>query len=548
MSFVIAYPETTLAAATDLADIGSLLDVANAAATAATTGVLSAAEDEVSTAIAPLFSSYAVDFHALSSRAAAFQAEFVWRLQSSAAAYAEGEAVSAGPLRAVEREVFGAMNTPAQLLLGRPLIGNGVDGTATSPNGGPGGLLMGNGGIGYSQPSTANGHAGGNGGAAGWLGNGGLGGTGGPGAEGGSGGRAGLVGNGGAGGLGGSGALGGLGGAGGRLLGSPGSAGRSGFDGVTAQGEFAPYYDLSLYTTFPTASQLATAGVHDVTLAFINGNSQGQPAWAGLDAFTIPIGSTPPGPSYSHITQQIGNTGIPSSHQIIAFGGAYAGDSGTDLAFTAATPTALAQEYQAVLNAYPGVTKLDFDVEGAMVLNQPVLIKQAQAIHILQQDNPNLQIEYTLAVTPTGLTPDGLWVLTNARSNSVNISTVNIMAMDYGTGVPDMGAAAISAAQGTHNQLIQYVFPTDTSQQVWQRQAVTPMIGINDTYARFGEIFTSQNATALTLFAQQHDIGQLAMWSLTRDQTGTLGALSPLGSGIAQVPMEFSTIFAQIES
>jgi PE family len=43
MSFVIATPELVTAAATDLANIGSTLNAANAAATAATTRVIAAA-------------------------------------------------------------------------------------------------------------------------------------------------------------------------------------------------------------------------------------------------------------------------------------------------------------------------------------------------------------------------------------------------------------------------------------------------------------------------------------------------------------------------
>uniref|UniRef100_UPI0035C7CC89 PGRS repeat-containing protein n=1 Tax=Mycobacterium kansasii TaxID=1768 RepID=UPI0035C7CC89 len=88
--------------------------------------------------------------------------------------YASAEAAN------VEQTLLDAVNGPTQFLLGRPLIGNGADGTATSPNGGAGGLLYGNGGNGFS-PTTA-GAPGGNGGSAGLIGNGGAGGSGGAGA------------------------------------------------------------------------------------------------------------------------------------------------------------------------------------------------------------------------------------------------------------------------------------------------------------------------------------------------------------------------------
>jgi len=53
-------------------------------------------------------------------------------------------------LQNADQGVLGIINTPMELLLGRPLIGNGANGTAASPNGQAGGLLFGNGGSGYS--------------------------------------------------------------------------------------------------------------------------------------------------------------------------------------------------------------------------------------------------------------------------------------------------------------------------------------------------------------------------------------------------------------
>jgi PE family len=49
MSLVVAIPDVMAAAATDLANIGTTIRAANAAAATQTTGVFAAAEDEVST-------------------------------------------------------------------------------------------------------------------------------------------------------------------------------------------------------------------------------------------------------------------------------------------------------------------------------------------------------------------------------------------------------------------------------------------------------------------------------------------------------------------
>ncbi|WP_459758455.1 PE family protein, partial [Mycobacterium riyadhense] len=212
MSFVIANSETLAAAATDLAGIRSAISGASAAAAAPTVQLAAAASDEVSLAVSALFGQHARAIQAASAQATAFHDQFVQLLSGAGGSYASAEATS------VEQMLLDAINAPTQTLLGRPLIGNGADGTAASPNGGAGGLLYGNGGNGFSQ--TTAGAAGGAGGSAGLIGNGGAGGAGGAGANGGAGGNGGwLYGSGGAGGNGGAaivaGGNGGAGGAGG---------------------------------------------------------------------------------------------------------------------------------------------------------------------------------------------------------------------------------------------------------------------------------------------------------------------------------------------
>lgn len=80
MSFVIAVPETIAAAATDLADLGSTIAGANAAAAANTTSLLAAGADEISAAIAALFGAHGRAYQAASAEAAAFHGRFVQAL------------------------------------------------------------------------------------------------------------------------------------------------------------------------------------------------------------------------------------------------------------------------------------------------------------------------------------------------------------------------------------------------------------------------------------------------------------------------------------
>jgi hypothetical protein len=149
--------------------------------------------------VTALFTGYGKEFQELSAQAGAFRQRFAQALNSAAGAYASTEAANTSPLQTLEQDVLGVINAPTEALVGRPLIGNGANGTAANPNGGAAGLLFGNGGDGFSEST--------------------------PGVTGGAGGNAGLIGNGGTGGAGGTGASGGAGGLGGWLFGKDGTAG-----------------------------------------------------------------------------------------------------------------------------------------------------------------------------------------------------------------------------------------------------------------------------------------------------------------------------------
>ena len=235
MSYLIAVPDLFTTAAAEAAGIGSSMRAANLAALTPTSRLMAAAADEVSSAIASLFSGHAQEYQALSAQVTAFEEEFVRALSAAGGAYAAAEAVNAGPLQPLVDEVLGAINAPTNLLLGRPLIGDGYNGTpGTGQAGGDGGILWGNGGAGGSAGLL--GQTGGRGGNAGLIGNGGVGGTGGlRSGTGGAGGTGGLFwGDGGAGGTGGIGGgvspagTGGIGGWALSFFGNPGAPGNPG--------------------------------------------------------------------------------------------------------------------------------------------------------------------------------------------------------------------------------------------------------------------------------------------------------------------------------
>ena len=146
MSFVFAVPDVVSTAATDLAGIGSTLTQANSAAAAQTTEVAAAGADEVSGAVAAFFAAHGQGYQALGAHVAAFHDQFVQALKAGAGAYAGTEAANAAaaanPWQTVQQDVLNLINAPTELLLGRPLIGNGTNGVpGTGQNGGAGGLL-----------------------------------------------------------------------------------------------------------------------------------------------------------------------------------------------------------------------------------------------------------------------------------------------------------------------------------------------------------------------------------------------------------------------
>ncbi|OBH04135.1 hypothetical protein A5696_05600 [Mycobacterium sp. E2699] len=95
MSFVIATPELVESAAQDLAGIRSALAEAAATAAGPTTGIATAAQDEVSVAIASLFGNFGQEFQAVSAQAQAFHQQFVSLMNAGAGAYASAEAANA---------------------------------------------------------------------------------------------------------------------------------------------------------------------------------------------------------------------------------------------------------------------------------------------------------------------------------------------------------------------------------------------------------------------------------------------------------------------
>jgi len=291
---------------------------------------------------------------------------------------------------------------------------------------------------------------------------------------------------------------------------------------------FAPYIDMSLTVDQQIVTIQQQSGVRAFTLAFLTagGCSVG---WGGLGG-TLPQDTLPNGNTIQALVQQLQASGVKF---IISFGGA----NGQDPAAFCTSVQSLQAVYQSVINRYR-VNMLDFDIEGAAVANQAAISLRNRALIALKAANPGLVVSYTLPVLPTGLVDSGVNILRSVKADGLSLDNVNVMAMDYGSGVDNggqMGLNARLAASNTFNQV--------QAAGLTAKIGVTPMIGVNDVNT---EVFQLSDAQSLVDFAHSNSyIDRLSMWSIARDNGSCAGAgfASPVCSSISQATYAFSQIF-----
>ena len=267
--------------------------------------------------------------------------------------------------------------------------------------------------------------------------------------------------------------------------------------------DVAPYFETWAYGggsgTPSTLMQAKSAGgVTSATMAFgVSGG--GCKMGGGLEANLSGAGKT-----------DIVNFQAAGGRVILSFGGA----SGQYLE-SACTDDGMFNLIKSALDT-TGARAIDFDVEGSQITNTALNTRRNNVTKRLQTAYPGLYVSYTLPVDPGGLPSEAVTVVRSAASAGVNVSVVNIMAMDYGDATTTMGQRAINGATGTFAQ-IKPIFPGKTDAQLWAMIGVTPMIGVNDTQS---EVFRQSDATLLANFAAQKGLGLLSYWAMQRDMPG----------------------------
>ena len=285
------------------------------------------------------------------------------------------------------------------------------------------------------------------------------------------------------------------------------------------------------YVSATTAADTDSAGSPTTyNLAFVISDGSGcTPEWDGMYA----IGD----PAVKSRTAALKKSG---ARLRVSFGGA----SGKELASTCDSASDLAAAYGAALDA-AGSAQADFDIEGAQLGDSDSVALRSEAIALLQRKRPGLTVSFTLPVMPSGLDAEGLALLESANDHSVDVSTVNIMTMNYGSSYAgDMGDYAITSAEKAHDQLKE-VFALSGA-DAWQGLALTSMIGVNDVD---NETFGLADAAQVREFAEEKGVAWVSMWSTFRDRQCEKGSATADDaatdcSGVKQGAGAFAKAFA----
>jgi len=293
----------------------------------------------------------------------------------------------------------------------------------------------------------------------------------------------------------------------------------------------APYVDLGLWPTADLRTFAKQTGMRAFTLAFVvsdNGGSACTPAWAGFDAYRIG------GPQDFHAN--IAAFQASGGQVVVSFGGAV----NSELALRCTDPAKLQAAYQQVVDRFD-VDRIDLDIEGTALgdtaANQRRATAIARVVAAQAAKGRHLDVSLTLPVMPTGLLGEGVAAVRGLAAAGVRPVAVNLMAMDYGQGTRQMGAAAKSAAVATAGQLATIpAFAGLSASARLSMIGLTPMIGLNDT----GEVFTRADAQDLAAWSVANGIEVLSYWEATRDQPCNPSIGAYMCSGVRDAQWSFA--------
>ena len=306
---------------------------------------------------------------------------------------------------------------------------------------------------------------------------------------------------------------------------------------------FSPYLDINIpvHAGVPTAMTSfleglkaliglpATAfpdGIKTLTLAFATGEC-GAEHWDELDAQRM---------TETHI-KRLRRENID---YVISTGGA-------EGVFTCASEAGM-EKFIARYNSRH-LVGFDFDIESNQ--SEVMINNLVHQIRGAMQRHPHLRFSFTLATQSSSvpeqasLNEHGTSVMKAIERARLENFFINLMVMNFGDAKPDRCvvesgrcAMAASAIQVVSNFILEYGVPL-------KRIEVTPMIGVNDVV---DNVFTLEDAQALSRYVVDNGLGGLHFWSLNRDGPCAPGslALSPVCNGLTNIGrLTFINAFAK---
>ncbi|KAN0007076.1 hypothetical protein ACTFIU_005270 [Dictyostelium citrinum] len=137
-----------------------------------------------------------------------------------------------------------------------------------------------------------------------------------------------------------------------------------------------------------------------------------------------------------------------------------------------------------------------------------------KALKKVIEKNPQLIISITLPASTHGLNPTGMTIISKVKENQLNNIIVNLITMGFYNDdwKNNMEKDIISVIKNLGEQL-NSLYPSVNDDQLYQRIAITPMIGKNpDT-----SILSFENAKVISNFAKENNLAFISMWNLNRD-------------------------------
>jgi hypothetical protein len=290
-----------------------------------------------------------------------------------------------------------------------------------------------------------------------------------------------------------------------------------------AQMGAAPYLYYGWGNPPSATSVMSATGVRWFTLAFILSDGGCNPKWDGNRSLT--------GTDATRISQirAAGGDVIPS----------IGGWSGAKLGEHCSSASALAGAYQKVINAYK-LKAIDIDIENTEFTNGTVRKRVIDALKIIKQNNAGIKVYVTFGTTPSGPDATGRDLIKKGAAAGLSVDGWVVMPFDFGTSVPDMGKASISAANGLKNAVKSaYGYSDDAA---YRRIGISSMNGKDDE----GKTINLGDFQEMLAFAKQRHLARFTFWAVNRDrQCGGANNDSGSCSGISQKTWDFTKVIGQ---